>query len=104
MQLYMPGKLGRAGVLVLDECDQPAGGDAAGEQLGGGDAGQVADVAVEVRLVVVAAVERDVGQRRAGFEGAAGAPEAQQARARPWGQGELVPEARRQTAGGVAGL
>ena len=49
----------------------PVGGEAAavgklaGDELARGDAGKVAEVAREVRLIVVAAVERNLGQRDA---------------------------------------
>src|SRR3954470_18778523 len=102
MQLNMRGRLGGAGGAVLDECDQAAVGDARREQLGRRDAREVAEVAVEVRLVVVAARVGDVGERAAGLEQPPGAREAQDAAQRLGRQAELLAERRREVAAAVA--
>src|SRR3954462_3068868 len=94
MQLnVMRGRLSRAGLLVLDECDESAIWDLRGEQLGRGDAGEVTEVAVEMGLVVVAARVGDVGQRRAALDRAARLLEAQDAGQRLRRQAELGLEA-----------
>src|SRR3954454_1677532 len=105
MQLnVMRGRLSRAGVLVLDECDQPAVWDLRGEQLGRRDAGEVTEVAVEMGLVVVAARVGDIGQRRAALARAPRLLEAQDAGQRLGRQAELGLEARGEVAAAVAEL
>src|SRR5918999_31008 len=80
---------------VLDGCDQVLGRRPAGELL---------EVAVEVRLVVVAAVERRIDQAGARAEPLDGALEAQQPRERLGRQPELPAERRREVAPAPAQL
>src|SRR5262245_55719147 len=73
------------GTRVLDEWELRVG-DAAGVrqeprlELAGREAGELAEVAVEVRLVVVAAGERDLGEAPSPADRPRGALEAQQPR------------------------
>src|SRR3954469_16808916 len=104
MQLYIGANLRGPCRRVLDVCDQSAVGDARGQQLGRRDAGEVAEVAVEVRLVAVAALVGDVGEREVAFEQPPRALEAQDPRERLGRQAELRPEPRGEVAAAVAEL
>src|SRR5258705_2114275 len=81
-----------------------ARGQPARQELRGRRPGEGAEVAVEVRLVVVAAVEREVAEAAAGVERRDRALEAQDARERLRGQPDLGAEARGEVAAAPAHL